>query len=105
MVSAAGAIGVLFIVALNTAIAALVTRFLRVRLETQWGAAIYVALFAPALEVLVLLVSSGVLGLGSNLGGPVAVLSVAVFLPLALGAAFDLFWMPAPEEVDMPDTP
>jgi hypothetical protein len=104
MVSAAGAFGVLFILVLNTAVAALATRFLRVRLATRWGAAVYVALLVPALEVLVLLVLSGVLNLGSNLGGPVAVLAVAVLLPLALGITFDLFWMPAPEEVDVPDT-
>lgn len=104
MVSAAGAIGVLFIVAINTAVAALTTRFLRVRLATGWGTAVYIALLVPVLEVLVLLVLSGVLGLGSNLGGPVAVLAVAVLLPLALGVTFDLFWMPAPEDIDVPDT-
>lgn len=104
MVSVVGAIGVLFIVAVNTAVAALATRFLRVRMATQWGTAVYVALLVPVLEVIVTLVLSGVVGLGSNLGGPVAVLGVTVLLPLSLGVAFDFFWMPAPDDVELPDT-
>ena len=104
MVSVAGVVGILFIVAVNTAVAALATRFLRVRLATRWGAALYVALIVPVIELLLTLVLSGVLNLGSNLGSPVSVLAVAIFLPLALGAAFDFFWMPAPEEVEVPDT-
>lgn len=104
MVSVVGAIGVLFIVAVNTVLAALATRFLRVRMATQWGTALYVALIVPVLELIVTLVLSGGLGLGSNLGSPIAVLAVTVFLPLALGVAFDFFWMPAPEEIEVPDT-
>jgi hypothetical protein len=104
MVSAAGAVGVLLIVAVNTAVAALATRFLRVRLATGWGTALYVALIVPVLELIVTLVLSGVAGLGSDLGGQVAALAVVIFLPLALGVAFDFFWMPAPEEVELPDT-
>lgn len=104
MVSAVGAVGILVIVAVNTAVAALTTRFLRVRLATDWGTALYVALIVPVVEVALTLVLSGVFGLGSNLGSPIAALAIAVVLPLALGVAFDLFWMPAPEEVELPDT-
>lgn len=104
MVSVVGAIGVLFIVAINTAVAALATRFLRVRMATQWGTAVYVTLIVPLLEVIVTLVLSGVLGLGSNLGSPSAAFAVAVLLPFALGVAFDFFWMPAPDDVELPDT-
>ena len=104
MVSAVGAIGIVVIVAVNTATAALATRFLRVRLETDWGTALYVALIVPVCELALTLVLSGVVGLGSNLGGPVAVLAAAILLPLALGVAFDFFWMPAPDEVELPDT-
>jgi hypothetical protein len=30
------------------------------------------------------------------------VIVLTVVLPLALGVAFDYFWMPAPDEVDLP---
>ena len=104
MVSVADLIGLVFIVGLNTAVAALGTRIFRVRLDTQWGVVVYVALLVPVAQVLVTLVLSGPLGLGPNLGSSVAVLGVTVALPLALGVAFDYFWMPAPDEVELPDT-
>lgn len=104
MVSAVGAIGLVVIVLVNTVVAALTTRFLRVRMATDWGAALYVALIVPVLELALTLVLSGVFGLGSNLGSPIAALAIAIVLPLALGVAFDLFWMPAPDEVELPDT-
>ena len=104
MVSAVGAIGLLVIVVVNTAVAALTTRFLRVRMATEWGTAVYVVLIVPVLEFALTLVLSGVLGLGSNLGSPIAALALAIVLPLALGVAFDYFWMPAPDEVELPDT-
>jgi hypothetical protein len=31
-------------------------------------------------------------------------MAVAVALPFALGVAFDFFWMPSPDEVELPDT-
>ena len=104
MVSVADLVGLVVLVGLNTAVAALGTRILRVRLDTDWGVAIYVAVLVPLVQVLVTLILSGPLGLGPNLGNTVAVLGVAVALPLALGVAFDYFWMPTPEEVELPDT-
>jgi hypothetical protein len=104
MVSVAGVIGIFVIIGINAVIAALATRFLRVRMATQWGTAIYVGFIVPVILTVLTLVLSGVLGLGSNVGGPVAALVVAVVLPFALGVAFDFFWMPAPDEVDLPDT-
>jgi hypothetical protein len=47
---------------------------------------------------------SRLLSLGPNLGNVSTVLGVAVAFPLALGVAFDYFWMPTPEEVELPDT-
>jgi len=104
MVSAVGAIGLVVIVVVNTAVAALTTRFLRVRMATEWGTAVYVVSIVPVLELALTLVLSGVFGLGSNLGSPIAALAIVIVLPLALGVAFDYFWMPAPDEVELPDT-
>jgi hypothetical protein len=95
-------LGLLFIVLVNTAATALATRFFRVRLETRWGSAVYTALLVPVLLV-VLTLAIGSLGIGPNLGSPTAVFGVTVVLPMAVGVAFDYFWMPSPEEVDLPE--
>lgn len=104
MVSVADLVGLAVVVGVNAAIAALVTRFIRVRLDTLWGVALYVVLLVPVVQFVTTLVATGPLGLGPDLGGVTAVLAVAVLLPFALGVAFDYFWMPAPEEVELPDT-
>lgn len=104
MVSVADLVGLVVLVGVNTTVAALGTRIFRVRLATRWGSAIYVLVLIPIVQVLVTLVLSGVLNLGPNLGSTITVLSVVVLLPLALGVAFDYFWMPSPEEVELPDT-
>ncbi|WP_049900468.1 hypothetical protein [Halococcus agarilyticus] len=104
MVSIADLVGLVVVVGVNATVAALATRFIRVRLDTQWGVALYVALLVPTTLFVLTLVTTGPVGLGPDLGGAIAVLGVAVLLPLALGVAFDFFWMPAPEEVELPDT-
>lgn len=103
MVSAADAIGLVIILGVNTALAALLTRFLRVRMATRWGTVVYVAFLVPVAQVIVTLVLSGPLGLGANLGSPATVIGIAVLLPFALGVAFDVLWMPTPEEAEVPD--
>lgn len=103
MVSVADAIELAIIVGVNTALAALMTRFLRVRMATRWGTVVYVAFLVPIAQVIVTLVLSGPLGLGANLGSSAAVIGAVVLLPFALGVAFDVLWMPAPEEIEVPD--
>ncbi|WP_159903534.1 hypothetical protein [Salinirussus salinus] len=95
-------LGLLFIVLVNTAATALATRFFRVRLKTGWGSAVYTALLVPVLLV-VLTLAIGSLGVGPDLGSAAAVFGVTVILPMAVGVAFDYFWMPAPDEVDLPE--
>jgi hypothetical protein len=104
MVSVADIVGLAVVVGVNTAVAALATRFLRVRLATRWGIAVYVLVVVPAVQVLVTLLLTGPLGLGPDLGSSLTVVGVAVALPFALGVAFDYFWMPTPEEVELPET-
>jgi hypothetical protein len=105
MVDVADAIGLLVILLLNSAIAALLTRFFRVRLNTDWGSAAYILLFGPFVLFVLTLVLSGPLGLGGNLGSPAVVLGATVLLPLAMGVTFDFFWMPSPDEIDLPEQP
>lgn len=104
MVSVLGLLGLVVIVAVHTAIAAVLTRLLRVRLSSQWGPIVYAVLLIPVVLVVSTLVLSGVLGLGSNLGDAGTALFVLVAIPLALGVTIDYVWMPAPDEMELPDT-
>lgn len=104
MVSLASAVGLLLIVGVHTLFAAVATRFFRLRLETQWGAVIYSLLLIPVALVGSTIFLSGVLGLGGNLGSREMVLTVVIVLPLALGYTIDVFWMPHPDEIELPET-
>ena len=101
MVTPLELVGLLLLLFVNTAIAALMTRFFRVRLNTRWGSAIYTVLLIPVALVITTLVLGTVLG--PDLGSPAMVLTLTVVAPASLGVAFDYFWMPSPEEVDVPD--
>ena len=102
MVSVVDAVGLVVLIAANTALAAVLTRLFRVRLSTRWGGLLYTLLLTPVvLFVVTLLVGQAV---GPDLGGGATVLGVTVLVPLSLGIAVDYFWMPAPDEVEVPDT-
>jgi ABC-type molybdate transport system permease subunit len=101
MVSVVDIAGLLVIVGLNTAIAALATRFFRVRLNTRWGSAVYAVVLTPLPLVATTILLGSVLG--PNLGSANTVVALTVLVPLALGIAFDFFWMPAPDDVTVPD--
>jgi uncharacterized membrane protein len=99
MAALADVVGVLVIVAINTALAAILTRFFRLQLETRWGSGLYAVVLIPIVQLIVLLFASGVLGLGGALDRSTAIV-VTIVVPLGLGAAIDVFWMPPPEAVD-----
>ena len=102
MVSAFEAVGLLVLLGLNTFLAAVCTRMFRVRLETRWGGVLYTLLLTPVVLVVVTLLLGQVLG--PDLGSAATVFGVTVLVPLTLGIAFDYFWMPSPDEVEVPDT-
>jgi hypothetical protein len=104
MVSVPGLLGLAVIVVLHTAIAAVATRLLRVQLSSRWGPVVYAVVLVPVVLVFSTLVLSGVLGLGTNLGDPRTAVFVLIAIPLALGVTIDYVWMPAPDEVELPDT-
>lgn len=104
MVTPLEAVGLAVILLVNTAVAALATRFFRVRLQTSWGSVVYTALLVPLLLLVSTLVFGGVVQLGPDLGSPTAVVALTIAGPLAVGIAFDYFWMPAPEDVSLPET-
>lgn len=103
MVSPVGAVGLAVVVVVHTVLTAVATRYVRLRLSTPWGRALYAGLLVPLLLVASTLLLTGALGLGGTLDRQTALLVVLV-APLTLGYAVDLFWMPAPEEVTLPET-
>ena len=102
MVSVIDAVGLVGLLTANTALAAVFTRLFRVRLSTQWGGLLYSLFLTPlVLLVVTLLVGQAI---GPDLGDGATVLGVTVVVPATLGIAVDYFWMPSPEEVEVPDT-
>lgn len=99
-VSAVLQVGV--IVAVHTVIAAVAARFFRLQLKTRWGATVYTAVLVPLLYVPTTIVLGGVLGLGGGLFQDRSALVYVWALPFFLGLSIDLFWMPPPEEADLP---
>jgi len=101
MVTPLGVGIVVVIVAVQTAIAALLTRLFRVRLKTRWGALAYAVLVTPVVLTLTTLVLGQI---GPDLGSRDTVVFLMIGVPLALGLTIDYVWMPAPEEVELPAT-
>jgi hypothetical protein len=95
-------IGIL--VGLHVLVSAVTVRLLRVRLTTTWGPVTLALGIVPVLLILSTLVVGGVFQIGPDLGGQSVVLFVLVAVPLGLGFAVDYLWMPAPDEVELPDT-
>ena len=88
----------------HTLIAAVCTRFFRLRLETQLGWVIYALTLIPVVLVISTIVVSGVLGIGPDLGSPIVVFGVMIGLPLAVGITLDLLYVAQPDDVELPDT-
>jgi hypothetical protein len=87
----------------NTLIAAVMTRFFRIKLRTRWGTAVYTALLVPiALLVTTMVVFSS--GAGVDLGNAGAVIGLMIGAPMGLGVTIDVLYVPAPDEYDLPET-
>lgn len=99
MVSGPALLAAAVIVGVNTLVSALLTRLFRVRLDTAWGAGVFVVLFAPVATTLVTILVGTV---APPIGSRTDVVVWFVLVPVALGATIDVFWMPAPDEVDLP---
>jgi hypothetical protein len=89
---------------IHTLIAAVLTRFFRLRLKTQWGYVVYSFAIIPVALLVTTLIFFGVfpIGAGLNLDTP-TLLGAAIGLPLALGFTIDTLYVPAPEEYDLPE--
>jgi hypothetical protein len=104
MVSVVGLVAFGAVLVVHTLIAAVLTRFFRLRLKTQWGYVVYSFALIPVALLVTTLVFFGVfpIGAGLNLDTP-TLLGAAIGLPLALGFTIDTLYVPAPEEYDLPE--
>jgi hypothetical protein len=104
MVSVVGLIAFGVVLVVHTLLAAVMTRFFRLRLKTQWGYVVYSFAIIPVALLVTTLLFFGVLpvGAGLNLDTP-TLLGAAIGLPLALGFTIDTLYVPAPEEYDLPE--
>lgn len=103
MASILGILGILFIVGLHTLVAAVMTRFFRLRLETTWGTAGYVVFLIPVTLFISTLVLTGPLSIGVDLGSSVVVLALLIVLPLSLGTTIDVLYVEHPDEYELPE--
>ena len=104
MPSAATVFGFLLIIVVNTVVAAVAMRFFRLRLSTSWGAVVYTALVVPVLYVGLTILLSGFIGFGgSGVQDRGTALILVWVVPFTLALSLEFFWMPAPEEVELPD--
>ncbi|MFB6101902.1 MAG: hypothetical protein ABEJ73_04990 [Haloplanus sp.] len=87
----------------NTFVAAVMTRFFRIQLQTRWGTVVYAALLIPLALVVTTIVAFSV-GVGVDLGSTGVVLGLMVGVPTSLGVTIDVLYVPAPEEYDLPET-
>jgi hypothetical protein len=90
------------LLAAHTVVAAITTRFFRLRLDTQAGWIGYSLGLTPIFLFASTLIFTGGLGIGPNLGSPVVAFAVLIGLPLALGITIDLLYVPQPEDVELP---
>lgn len=101
MVSIVSLVGLALILGVNVTLAALMTRFFRVRLATKWGPIVFAIVLIPVVLTITTQILSGI-GLGFDLGSSALVVGLTVLTPLAVGIVFDYLWQPAPENVDLP---
>lgn len=94
------------VLAFHTLVAAVMTRFFRLRMKTQIGWVLYSLVLTPVALVLSTMVFTGVLNIGQgvNFGGPTPAFAVMVGVPLALGFTIDVLYVPAPDEYELPET-
>lgn len=100
MVTVGGVVGLAILLAINTVIAALGTRFFRLLLATRLGSIIFGTLFITMALVASTLILSGVFHLGFDLQDTYIATVVAIFIPFAIGATIDLVWVASPAEVE-----
>ncbi|WP_245998489.1 hypothetical protein [Halalkalicoccus subterraneus] len=99
MLSLGTLVGLAVVVGVHTVVASVLIRFFRLRLDTR-GGTIAFSLFLVPIVLALSLLFFGQLPIFGAIDRQTVVL-VTILMPLLLGFAIDLFWMPTPEEVDL----
>lgn len=99
MLSLGTVVGLAVIVGVHTVIASVLVRFFRLRLDTRGGMVVFSLFLVPIVLAFSLLFFGQLPIFGTIDRG--TVLLVTILMPLLLGFAIDLFWMPSPEEVEL----
>jgi len=102
MVSALALVLTVVALAVNTLVVAVLSRFFRIRLKTQWGWVTYTMLVSPVVLLVLGLIQGAVIQSPLFEGAAGLFLAVFVGVPLALGFTIDLLYVPPPEEYDLP---
>lgn len=100
MVTGGEVVGLVLMMAINTVIAAIGTRFCRLAGSTVPRSAIGIVTVIPVLLLASTLLLSGAFGLGIDVGDPVLAVVLAISWPLLLGVTIDYVWVASPEEVE-----
>lgn len=96
------AVAFLGVIAVHTGIAVVGLRFFRVRLGTTWAPFLYAVILIPIIYVPTTILFSGVLSAGGATVDAGTLFGVLFLLPLAVGVSIDVFWLPAPDDVEVP---
>jgi len=104
MVSVVGLILFAAVLAVHTLFAAVLTRFFRLRLNTQWGYVIYSFTITPVVLFVTTLVFFTLVPIGGDglILAQTTLLGASIGLPLVLGFTIDTLYVPPPEEIDLP---
>jgi len=102
MVSVLSVAFLLVVLAVHTLVAAVLTRYFRIALDTRGGAAVFTVTGIPLVLLASTYLFSGLLSLGPELGSPAIVLTLLVAVPVGMGALIDVLYIPPPERVDLP---
>lgn len=104
MVSALALVLTVVALAVNTLVVAVLSRFFRIRLKTQWGWVTYTLLVSPVVLLVLGLIQGTVIAAPLFEGAAGLFLAVFVGVPLTLGFTIDLLYVPPPDEYDLPAT-
>lgn len=99
MLSLGTLIGLAIVVGVHTVVASILIRFFRLRLDTRGGTIAFSLFFVPVVLAVSLLFFGQLPVFGAV--DRQTVMLVTILMPLLLGFAIDLFWMPSPEEVEL----
>ncbi|ESP88183.1 hypothetical protein [Candidatus Halobonum tyrrellensis] len=89
------------VLVVHTLVAAVLARFFRIRLNTQWGWVVYSLALIPVVLTATTILAGAVIP--PLFDGAPLLLATFVGLPMALGFTVDLLYVPAPDEYDLPE--